>query len=393
MLQTRRYRCRSGSLCNEFADGHGHGATTQDQMLCMLIAAPLVIALIAAIPLWVAEPWGVWASIGGTGLLSATALWYQFLGAHPSRPDSALQAGVARTRSEPTADAAAELLSDVLPVWQHQIDIVKTQSESAVVQLTTSFSNVLRQFDLAGIGGSSSTGPSSGPANTISLLALCERELQPVVASLIHVIEVKDAPLQSIRDLATQTLELQSMAEDVRSIAVQTNLLTLNAAIEAARAGESGRGFAVVASEVRQLSQSSAEAGKYIGERVAHISSIIDSTLTLAQASTGQDKHAASLSGALVDHVPEHVRKLGAAADSMHSHGLVVRHEVEKLLIAMQFQDRISQIMGGLDDNMLRMQQVLNHLDTEPLPNSDQWLAELNGNVRIDEQMVSVSRA
>lgn len=279
----------------------------------------------------------------------------------------------------------AVLLQDVMPAWQQHVETVKTQTESAVTQLTSSFSKVLNQFDLAGIGGARS-GPGAGAGGTIGLLDLCERELQPVVLSLTNVINSKDALLSNIRKLANETLELQAMAAEVRSIAAQTNLLALNAAIEAARAGESGRGFSVVASEVRMLSQRSAETGIRIGQRVGQIADIMNATLDGAKKTAVDDKHAVSLSGELVAHVLGHVHKLGASAESMHSHGLVVRSEVETLLIAMQFQDRVSQILGGLENNMTLMQTTLAQSDMHALPNAGDWLDALNQSSQMVDQ-------
>ncbi len=321
-------------------------------------------------------------SLGCVALVAAFTVWRLLPGATGSAADTE---GDRAWQADARQQDAVELVLNVLPAWQQHVEIVKTQTEQAVERLASSFAGVLGELDMAGIGRA---GQSQGEDDrTIKLLALCERELQPVVQSLSSMIEGKDILLSNIRSLARQTLELQSMASDVGSIAAQTNLLALNAAIEAARAGESGRGFAVVAAEVRMLSQRSAETGKRIGERVGQIASIMNATLNTAEESTQQDKNSVSLSGELVEHVLGHVRKLGDTADAMNQHGMVVRSEVEQLLIAMQFQDRVSQILEGARNNMQEMEQTLQQLPEEDPPSAQDWLQALNQSSRMNDQI------
>lgn len=340
----------------------------------------MVVLAFAALAAWMEHPGARAAAAVAAGLVSALAVWafQRQLQQH----QSSAHAGHSDTTP---ADQAVVLLQEVLPAWQQQVDLVKQQTEAAVLQLTTSFARVLEQFDMAGIGGSRD--PQQNADRTITLLALCERELKPVVSSLTSMIEGKDALLQNITSLTQETAELRSMAADVGHIAAQTNLLALNAAIEAARAGEAGRGFAVVAQEVRMLSQRSADTGKHIGERVAQIVSIMDATMASAQQAHVQDTQAVKLSGELVEHVLGHVRKLGDAADSMHEHGLVVRGEVEQLLMAMQFQDRVSQIIDGARNDMQTMRETLYDSETQGVPAAQDWIDAFNSRAQMEDQI------
>jgi methyl-accepting chemotaxis protein len=338
-----------------------------------LAIVPVVATGCAALPLL--DRVGVWevAAVCGVALVS---LWSALRSArsHAAPQDAPADDSGARR---------AALMKVVLPVWLRHVGTVKSQTEGAIGELVASFASVVQQFEHAGFGGVTRSDKASHEDVTISLLTLCERELEPVVASLEKIISSKDELLRDVRNLAQATHELKDMAAEVSVIAAQTNLLALNAAIEAARAGETGRGFAVVAGEVRKLSHQSAETGKRISDRVAQISDIMKETLSAASSAAEHDKKAILVSGNVVQDVLGHVHELGSSAEHMRAQGNIIRGDVENLLVSLQFQDRVSQILDVIDGDMRRFERSVDALE---VPSPEQWLAELGKHYTMDEE-------
>jgi methyl-accepting chemotaxis protein len=99
------------------------------------------------------------------------------------------------------------------------------------------------------------------------MINLGGEQIQVLNEKMKNVAVIIDDTVSLMADLNQGSEEISSILQNVRSVAEQINLLSLNAAIEAARAGEVGKGFAVVSQEVKKLADSSDSAAEEI-ERI-----------------------------------------------------------------------------------------------------------------------------
>ena len=76
---------------------------------------------------------------------------------------------------------------------------------------------------------------------------------------------------ETMNSLDHSASEIGKITEMIKLIAMQTNMLALNAMIEATSAGEAGKGFAVVANEIKQLANQSGKAAEDIARMIEGI--------------------------------------------------------------------------------------------------------------------------
>ncbi|WP_284616808.1 methyl-accepting chemotaxis protein [Aquabacterium humicola] len=312
-----------------------------------LVAAAAALALITAAGL-------AWLPLGAAAVLLALAMAAD---AHGRRGRRGLQADIAALL------AGQQGLGDALvPVWAQHIESSRSQMEVAVSALAERFSGIVAQLRAQG-GEPPSGGAGNGRPGADVDFSGSRDALGRVAQSLRASQQGQAAMLAQVGALSGFIGELQAMADDVARIAQQTNLLALNAAIEAARAGEHGRSFAVVAQEVRALSNRSAESGRHIRQKVDAVGSAIRAACAAAEQSLAAEQASTEASGAAIGDVLDRLRgsaeALAARSQELQASRALMQHEIAEALVHLQFQDRISQVMSHVTENMARLPPLL----------------------------------
>ncbi|CAB3702475.1 hypothetical protein LMG26685_05376 [Achromobacter mucicolens] len=139
------------------------------------------------------------------------------------------------------------------------------------------------------------------------IAAVSGQNLQAARQALAELTEVKTrvdrmthemaAFTEVVAQLAARAQSVGDISKAIKDIALQTQLLALNAGVEAARAGDAGRGFAVVASEVGRLAERVNTATSDIGRHTTQMLDLVGST----QRQTGTLREDVDASGAVLD--------------------------------------------------------------------------------------------
>ncbi|MGQ0506643.1 MAG: methyl-accepting chemotaxis protein [Myxococcaceae bacterium] len=191
-------------------------------------------------------------------------------------------------------------------------------------------------------------------SNANELRVAGEKSVEQSLHGLQEIRDQTNAIIATIVALLERTLEVGQIAESVKDIADQSNVVALSAAIQAMRAGEFGRGFELVAEQMRSLSNSSIESTVRIREILDNAEKAIRATATTTEGSSRKIQHGIEQ----IQDSGNRLRELSIIVDENSVGTRIIAGAVKQQYVGIQ---EIAQALGGLDQAMGETAMVFEH--------------------------------
>ncbi len=280
--------------------------------------------------------------------------------------------------------SSADDIKSQIEAIHADVNRVKTMLNDAIATLLASFSNIHKQSSLQGsdihrLNERINAMCIADGEKQISYVEFADETAKTLnfmheqIASLSH---ENDAMAQMIHDTAEDMDRVGDLLVDVKSIADQTNLLSLSAVEEVARAGEAGRGFAVLVDEVRELSTRYTDVSNKINDTVnnarGHINDSKDKILNISS----RDMSLVIQSKQDVDTMLAQISSLNelfaSDVDAINTSSCDIEQNLRAVICSLQFEDITSQLLDHikleathLNESFLDLRYLIDNFDNE----------------------------
>lgn len=283
----------------------------------------------------------------------------------------------------------APLVGEVLPVWRRQLDSARSHSEESVGNILASFGSISGRLDQA-IQMTQGNQLSLNCHSADEMVQRNEAAVEQMLAPMRQALASRDQVYAKLDMLSEAMSDLRQISLQIKQLARRTNMVALNASVEASRAGEHGAGFMVVAQEVRQLATQSGDAANKMMSRTNGIDLELQELRNRAAAQDSSDEalrdQAAANARMVISGLLSSLGDMNRSSRELQEAGAAVHDEFERVLMNFQTQDRLSQMLCCVMDDINRLAEWLQQGGDLSSAQAGEWLARLDASYTMEEQ-------
>ncbi|MEM9193542.1 MAG: hypothetical protein AAGF12_30485 [Myxococcota bacterium] len=201
-----------------------------------------------------------------------------------------------------------------------------------------------------------------GEGNSASFQELTTAVLQGFVDEIISIARDAVTVADELEAAMAEMGRVVKLVDRVNRGSLATKLVSLNASVQAAQSGDDSgndgwqKVFRIFANAVRELSESAQVTSDEISEAALKTRSELNKMKQTVERMAARDMAEALDSKRRVEAIVQHLGDANRAVEEMATEA---RAQVAVAVQALQFDDIITQLMGGIDEKLVALEEVL----------------------------------
>ncbi|MGZ5623435.1 MAG: methyl-accepting chemotaxis protein [Methylobacter sp.] len=284
------------------------------------------------------------------------------------------------------------LLLTISPILSQQVIASREHTEQEIISLANRFSTMVNGLQQI----VDSTGNTLDEQQHYQLDKVIDNSrdlLKPVLESLTHIQQVEHDAIDELKNLSSHVSGLNAIAAEVSDLTAQITLLALSATREASLAGE--QGFIIVADRVHKLAENASRIDNRLTLTVNHVATDLEAALKISESSVQIDDSTLSQAEANINRtlllLTRTLARYRGDVEALRNNAEQIRNEINNVLVALQFQDRVSQILTQVENNLLNLQKTIENIQQQGSSRDSSMLQVDEAVEYIEENYKSVS--
>ncbi|MDO9141230.1 MAG: hypothetical protein Q7U38_13005 [Methylobacter sp.] len=271
------------------------------------------------------------------------------------------------------------LLLTITPILSQHVMASREHTEQEVISLTNRFADMVTELQQI-VSRADDALNGQQHYHLDNVIGTSRALLQPILESLKQIHQVEHQATVELHKLSPHIEGLSSSVIDVHKLVGQLNALAADGA---------------EAEDLRQLADESAQTDQQLAVKVNDIVTAVNAALATADSSILVDDstlyQAEDNVKQTLAHLTEALAHYRNDVEVLRNNAEQVRSEINNVLVAFQFQDRVSQILTQVENNLLNLQETIEKIQQQGSERNGTMLQVDEAVEHIEENYKSVS--